>query len=236
MDYRGNDPGAVQYGNFINYYQFNSAEERIRLLPDDVWLSHTSVKNNEPYLILDVGCNSGAVTCLLHDFIAKHTKRKVCVLGIDIDPILIERAVESNSNENVTYKCFDIMNEEKTRCISDFLAKYGQTSFDTTFCLSITMWIHINNGDDGLKSFLRKCASITTLLVVEPQPWKCYQAAVKRLRKARDVFTHFVDLQWRTNVEDEIQAYLQQSLSCTKIYEAEPTKWKRKICIYHTNK
>lgn len=34
------DAGSAQYGNFINYYEFNSAEKRIDLLSNDIWKQH----------------------------------------------------------------------------------------------------------------------------------------------------------------------------------------------------
>lgn len=50
------DPGASRYGNFMNYYQFHSAEERVRQLPRDVW---QSVRSDRKYVGLDIGCNAG---------------------------------------------------------------------------------------------------------------------------------------------------------------------------------
>jgi len=47
------DPGAARFGNFINYYQFNPAGNRIVHLEDFVALNKTL-----PYC-LDIGCNSG---------------------------------------------------------------------------------------------------------------------------------------------------------------------------------
>lgn len=51
------DPGSIRHGNFINYYQFHPAEERVRQLPRGVWqrLAYPARK----YAGLDVGCNIG---------------------------------------------------------------------------------------------------------------------------------------------------------------------------------
>jgi len=51
------DPGAIRHGNFMNYYQFHPAEERVRQLPRGVWqrVAHPARK----YAGLDVGCNAG---------------------------------------------------------------------------------------------------------------------------------------------------------------------------------
>jgi Bicoid-interacting protein 3 (Bin3) len=45
--------------------------------------------------------------------------------------------------------------------------------FDLVIGLSLTMWIHLRQGDDGLFDFLSSVASLTDRLVIEPQPWKC---------------------------------------------------------------
>jgi hypothetical protein len=45
--------------------------------------------------------------------------------------------------------------------------------------ISVTMWIHLNHGDDGLSRFLEVVASYTHYLLLEPQPWKCYQTAAR---------------------------------------------------------
>lgn len=53
LQFKGGNPGAVQYGNFINYYKFHSLDERINLLPVDM------LEIKEPYEVFDIGCNAG---------------------------------------------------------------------------------------------------------------------------------------------------------------------------------
>lgn len=60
--FKGNDPGAVRHGNFINYYQFNSTESRLKLLPTDLW----KVKSAQSLVCLDIGCNSGVNICFVN--------------------------------------------------------------------------------------------------------------------------------------------------------------------------
>lgn len=232
------EPGAVRYGNFINYYDFNSAPERLSLLPLEDTLWNTSFEEStEPYLVLDVGCNAGNFTQLLYDFLMKKkTQRRVIVLGIDIDPTLIERAKEANRyHANVFYSCYNVMEYGSgENCIANHLESYAKTQFDVVCCFSITMWIHLNNGDDGLMRFLELVAQISEILIIEPQPWKCYQKAVRRMNRAgaQNTFPLYKSLTIRNDVENHIKIHLMNNKQLHVIFESDPTKWKRKICMY----
>ena len=56
-----NEPGSARFGNFINYYHFNPAERRLKLLTptfsSDLCLSDDRVAST--LHVLDIGCNSG---------------------------------------------------------------------------------------------------------------------------------------------------------------------------------
>lgn len=233
------EPGAVKHGNFINYYDFNSAAERLNLLPteESLWIPNqlNADEDDVPYLVLDVGCNAGDFTQLLHKFLREKIKKNLIVLGIDIDPILIERANEHNQFEkNVFYNCYDVMDESTDNFIEQHLAKFGKSKFDVVCCFSITMWIHLNNGDDGLKRFLDTVNRLSAILIIEPQPWKCYQNATRRMKRARaqDTFPLFSSLQMRNNIENDIKNYIRDVCRLEIYFESDPTKWKRKICFY----
>lgn len=53
LNFKNGNPGAVLYGNFINYYQFHPPDERIKLLPENLFISE------EKIVALDIGCNAG---------------------------------------------------------------------------------------------------------------------------------------------------------------------------------
>lgn len=232
------EPGAVRHGNFINYYDFNSAPERRDLLPsdDDLWKTSTE-ESQHPYLVLDVGCNAGNFTQLLYEFLVqKKSDRNIIILGVDIDSMLIKRATQANQyKENVFYLCYNIMEyDDAENPIANHLKAQGNFQFDVVCCFSITMWIHLNNGDNGLQRFLDVMAQLSEILVIEPQPWKCYQNAVRRMKRAgaQDTFPLFGTLKFRNDVENNIKDYLKCNKKLEIIYESDPTKWKRKICFY----
>ena len=108
--------------------------------------------------------------------------------GIDIDVELIDRATSKWSkahgeNSALNFHVLDCM-EEADKVLEKF-----KRSMNFISLFSITMWIHLNHGDVGLKTFLSlsaqllvECCSYAALLV-EPQPWRVYRNASYRARK-----------------------------------------------------
>ncbi|XP_034230987.1 probable RNA methyltransferase CG11342 isoform X2 [Thrips palmi] len=238
LQFNGDDPGAVLLGNFINYYEFHPPEERLKLLPSHLW----ETKGNEPYTCLDIGCNSGDLTsrvyeCITNSFASGEaspsgSKNTCSMLGIDVDPVLIERAQEKNKYVGqITYKCVDFMDDNKSEVIRSHLAN-DDARFDVIFCFSVTMWIHLNHGDNGLNKFLREISEMSKMLVLEPQPWKCYKSAVKRLKRCNKSFPYFQKLSIRENVEEHIEQYLLETCNFHKVYESPDSKWGRKLMFF----
>ncbi|XP_023019144.2 probable RNA methyltransferase CG11342 [Leptinotarsa decemlineata] len=225
LQFRGGNPGAVQFGNFMNYYQFHSPKERIKLLPKHIW------KAGKPCVVLDIGCNSGILTEAIKEFLKENIMEDISILAVDIDPLLITRAKENSTND-ITFHCLDIMDiSRRDDIINEYLKNKHIEKFSVVFCFSTTMWIHLNYGDGGLRSFLEYIAGIGEIVIVEPQPWKCYRSAVKRMKQANFTFPLFSSLKMRETIERDIEIILSlQSLE--KITESERTKWERKLLIY----
>lgn len=59
----------------------------------------------------------------------------------------------------------------------DELLKTQKEEYETILCLSITKWIHLNWGDDGLKRFFRRIFLALKpggVFILEPQAWPSY--------------------------------------------------------------
>jgi len=157
------------HGNYPSYYNHRKTSGSVTNDNKDPRLKLVKEKHLEGQRILDIGCNTGEVTLE----VATTYKAKE-VVGIDIDRGLIARAkarVEKTSN--LQFEVLDMLkwsNEERKK-------------FDVALCLSLTKWIHLNNGDDGLLRLFNKlngCLKIGGLLIFEPQPWPSYKKAKRR--------------------------------------------------------
>lgn len=50
-------------------------------------------------------------------------------------------------------------------------------------CLSVTKWVHLNGGDEGLKKLFAKVADALApggWFILEPQPWRSYKQARRK--------------------------------------------------------
>ncbi|KAJ7317774.1 hypothetical protein JRQ81_003936 [Phrynocephalus forsythii] len=240
--------GAAPYGNFPDYSRFHPPEGRVRLLPASLLGELFPSPRAGPLLGLDVGCNSGELSVALYrHFLEPEENRAGCdgsvpvkdfhLLCCDIDPDLIERAQQhSPFPGSVSYATLDIMDSSaREMLLSSYLSRFGRPVFDICFCMSVTMWIHLNHGDQGLVKFLSCLASKCTYLLIEPQPWKCYRTAARRLRKlGRNDFDHFRSLAISGNTEEKITQILTKDCAMELVCCFGSTSWDRSLLLFHS--
>lgn len=233
LTHLGSDPGAVKFGNFMNYYSFHSPGHRTNNLEK---LMFPAPIDNQPFLCLDIGCNTGELSKELYQYLkTTYSESHIQMLAIDIDPTLIQRAQESNENLNITFLTANIMSEVHHNLIQEYLDLYGKKNFDVTFCFSVTMWIHLNNGDDGLLDFISYIKNISRCLIIEPQPWRCYRNAQRRLKKSGSTFPLYDTLKIRSDVEYVIEKKVIEDTH-NKVCESVNGSWNRKIISFHKKK
>lgn len=165
------------YGNYNRYYGYrkgDGTDPRIKIFEQ-----HKDLFSQKD--ILDIGCNDGSVTIEMASRFAVKS-----ITGIDIDKDLIGKAKKNckyafkkSLNPNLLNVKFEVGNYVLTeKC----LLEKETPQFDTILCLSVTKWIQLNFGDDGIKMmFKRIFAQLRPggTLVLEAQPHEGYRRRKK---------------------------------------------------------
>lgn len=209
---------AARHGNYHQYYaKFRAPtipDERLSILPSEV------LRNAR---VLDLGCNAGKLT---YEAIA-HCGAAEAV-GVDIDPWLIEQAKAAYPDGPCTFEHFNFM---------DTSAYTGTAvgKFDVVLLLSVTKWIHLNNGDAPMLKLFAHIQSILNeggYLVVEPQPMSNYSRASKRNKELREMYK---TIQLRPPFDDELKAQgFERTMEVERDEEgfARPVHvWKKKVSV-----
>lgn len=186
------------FGNYHKYYGYrkrNSAVEDPRLTVfERSWFAKKRC--------MDVGCNEGIVTL---DIATRFGPRSM--IGVDLDEQLIKRACshlrtargEAGSRAAAARRSGTPAAERRAAKVAlaalaqtwfvhaDFMAARADPgSVDVVTALSVTKWIHLHNGDEGMRAFFGKIHSLLSpggLFLLEPQPWKSYKVALGKIKK-----------------------------------------------------
>ena len=170
-----------------------STDSRLHVLPKEIF---------ERKRVLDIGCNAGELTIAIA--MKFHTKS---MHGIDVDHRLITQArhnlksaLAATTAEDLTPVTLDSLplsfrlqqatptetKHDISFVVDDIVEKcvnIPSESFDTVTCFSVSKWIHLNHGDEGLQQVFRNVHRILVpggKFVLEPQQWESY-------RKRRDM-------------------------------------------------
>ncbi|XP_052864467.1 probable RNA methyltransferase CG11342 [Anopheles cruzii] len=192
----------VKNGNYHHYYDFRASDSRSAILKALLEALDGALRqpSDESLFLLDVGCNLGHFTakvkCILHEV----TGRKISAAGLDIDPVLCERA--SSVTPDVAFLCGNILEIATERQpedpVADYMRRHGIAEFDVVCCFSVLMYVHLNGGDDGLRSALDYLCRRGKFLILELQPWKKYRDQVRRLKRSSgEEYPRYGDLAWR---------------------------------------
>ncbi|TDH64931.1 hypothetical protein CCR75_005913 [Bremia lactucae] len=169
------------------------------------------------------------------------TRMPLIMLGVDIDKKLIERAakkpVQVIGNDVMQFCHVDVMTNMFETKVASFIELAPRSTlerkFDLVTCFSVTMWIHLNHGDDGLWKFLESISSMTEHLIIEPQTWKCYRNAQKRLNRLRvEIPESFHKIQVRMDVVEKIDAFLLAVGRFRHKAFLGKTNWSRNVVLY----
>uniref|UniRef100_A0A673MHQ3 RNA methyltransferase n=1 Tax=Sinocyclocheilus rhinocerous TaxID=307959 RepID=A0A673MHQ3_9TELE len=162
-------------------------------------------------------------------------KRKLYLLGFDLDQDLIHRAQNSNPfPQNIQFIPLDITDDAKSQAVLEsYLGSFGCPRFHLCTCFAVTMWVHLNHGDATFLSLLSRLASLCEYLLLEAQPWKCYRSAARRLRKlGRSDFDHFKTLEIRGDMAAHAREHLEKQCSMELMQSFGNTTWDRSLLLF----
>nr|XP_043629660.1 probable RNA methyltransferase At5g51130 [Erigeron canadensis] len=80
------------------------------------------------------------------------------------------------SEDSVASHLFDVVSFKKDNFVQGWSTP-GDKVYDTILCLSVSKWIHLNWGDEGLTTLFAKVWRFLQpggVFILEPQPWKSY--------------------------------------------------------------
>ncbi|MED6196162.1 hypothetical protein PIB30_044734 [Stylosanthes scabra] len=165
-----------QYGNFRGYYNKRNHGD-----PDkDPRLQFLRKEWFEDKECLDIGCNEGTLIISIAKMF-----RCESILAVDIDPELVEKANENLKNAEADKMEIDESSSSERKNLIDvitfkqenFMESQHPELYHTVTCFSVTQWIHLNFGDEGLIKFFYKLWELLRpggVLILEPQAWKSY--------------------------------------------------------------
>ncbi|GAA5874990.1 hypothetical protein JCM8547_002143 [Rhodosporidiobolus lusitaniae] len=187
---------AWPYGNYRAYYSFrpaSSASADSPAPPADALEGRLALLDPSLFRdkrLLDLGTNSGKIPldALKHLGLARAT-------GVDIDPLLIVdakvQAKEQGYEAEDPRLDFLTGNFMHDGWFSTFEQERGQHQFDVISLFSVTKWLHLHHGDEGMQRLFRALYDflpVGGIVVVEPQEWDNYKSAVKKNKDLREVF------------------------------------------------
>lgn len=202
-----------RYGNFKHYYEYHTASrDRFKgVTPGSFLRLWKELRQPDTFSILDIGCNEGDLTAELLAMVEAELPSSVhCVAyGLDFDSVLISVACERHAHlHNLHFFTVDVMAGDS---LEQFLAEQEleNTSVSLVVCLRVSMWVHLNMGDDGLVRLLLLLghAASHSALLLDPQKYSYYKKACSRNAKlGRPAFPYSLE-ELRLNTNKELPAF-----------------------------
>ncbi|XP_033763561.1 7SK snRNA methylphosphate capping enzyme-like [Pecten maximus] len=205
--------GKFIYGNYNRYYGYRNPDTA-----DDQRLMSFRKEWFEGKDAIDIGCNVGHVTLAVAK---EMHPRKIIGIDIDSSLIAAARKNVRHyiSKENMSCGSFPISNTLSYGPIAappvndvysypkfphnvvfvqgnyvlerDELLELQKEDYDVILALSLTKWVHLNFGDDGLKRMFKRIYRQLRpggRLILEPQPWSSYKKKKKLTPEIYQIF------------------------------------------------
>lgn len=201
------------HGNYNRYYGYRNPEAE-----DDHRMHSFRKEWFENKAVLDIGCNVGHLTLsLAKDFnpskvvgvdidralitaARKNIRHYISTEKTDVKaypascmvnygPLCGPAVAGKSPKEGFPYNITFIQGNYVFS--SDEMVEQQKEEYDVILALSISKWIHLNNGDQGLKRFFKRIFNHLRpggKLILEPQPWSSYK---KKKKLTEEIFKVF---------------------------------------------
>lgn len=164
------------------------------------------------------------------DVLSKMPKN-IKMMDAGLEGLLGKRAQASQSQmdtekdypHNVSFEIANVLDLDEKR---------EKSKYDTVVCFSLTKWIHLNYGDEGVKKMFRKFKTALAkggLLILEVQKFKSYAKKVKEYPRFKEIFPT-IALQ-----PEDFESYLVKELGFKKLAThatLQKDEFKRDIEVY----
>ncbi|XP_075062266.1 7SK snRNA methylphosphate capping enzyme [Mixophyes fleayi] len=226
-----------QFGNYCRYYGYrnpsHSEDPRLRALRPE-WFRGKAVLDigcNVGHLTLCVAQKLGpsrivgldidgslihAARQNIRHYLSEFSRRGGCgfpasfvaTRGPIAAPSLPPEAGKENEEERLSFPHNVVFVQGNYVVDREELVQAQRAEYDVIMCLSVTKWIHLNWGDDGLKRMFKRMYRHLTpggILVLEPQPWSSYG---KRKKLTESIYRNYCKISLKP---DQFTSYLVSS-------------------------
>jgi len=199
------------YGNYPHYYSYRFKKDLNEALDPRITTISEALCQLGLYpeglnsalhskRCLDIGCNSGRFSIE----VARQFNPAWCKC-IDIDPKLVNKSRRSLylaceqhlpnlkfpqdrfgcidfHHDNLPVRAGQFPRNIRFSCGNILDSNFGLDKYDVVFCMSVTKWIHLNWGDDGIRRLFAKVHQLLQsggLFILEPQAFETYKRRSK---------------------------------------------------------
>ncbi|KAK7925499.1 hypothetical protein WMY93_007809 [Mugilogobius chulae] len=118
---------------------------------------------------------------------------------------------------------------------NDLLLVTQHPEYDVILCLSVTKWVHLNWGDDGLKRLFKRAYRHLRpggVLILEPQPWESYG---RKKKLTENIFRNYCNISLKP---EQFTSYLTSEVGFTSyeylgVPKSAAKGFQRPIYLFH---
>ncbi|XP_072255318.1 7SK snRNA methylphosphate capping enzyme [Pyxicephalus adspersus] len=203
--FQGKEKNRFQFGNYCRYYGYRnpsrSDDPRLKALKPE-WFRGKAVldigcnvghltlcvaQKLEPSLIVGLDIDGSLIKAArqnIRHYLSENAKKDgsfpmalAAIRGPIVAPVLSTEAGKKSEEESRVFPHNVAFVKGNYVVERDELMEVQHPEYDVILCLSVTKWIHLNWGDEGVKRMFRRIYRHLNpggIFILEPQPWSSY--------------------------------------------------------------